>query len=98
MVWEKREETPEETRDALTLYSVQLGFNTLWSVIFFGLRSPGLALAEIVVLWGLIAGTIRSFARVRPSAAALLAPYLAWTTFATALNAAIWWMNRNRWE
>lgn len=98
LVWKKGDENGDETRAALTLYSVQLGFNSLWSIIFFGLRSPGLALAEIAVLWGLIVATVRSFARVRPLAAALLAPYLAWTTFAAALNAAIWWLNRDYWE
>jgi tryptophan-rich sensory protein len=57
--------------------------------VFFGLRSPGGALAVIVVLWWAIAATIVAFASFSALAAALLAPYLAWVTFATVLNAAV---------
>mgnify|MGYP002063924807 CR=1 FL=1 len=65
-----------------------------WSLLFFGLRSPGLALVEIIVLWIAIVGTIVLFRRVDPVAAALLAPYLAWVSFASVLNASLWWLNR----
>jgi tryptophan-rich sensory protein len=53
-----------------------------------------LALIEIVVLWLAIGWTVRTFHRVRPLAAGLLLPYWAWTTYAAALNAAIWVLNR----
>jgi translocator protein len=86
-------EDPEE-REALVLYGAQLAFNSLWSVIFFGLRSIGGALAEIVLLWGLILATVLRFYRLRPAAGLLLLPYLAWSSFATVLNAAIWRLNR----
>ena len=92
-VW-KSEREDQRRRVALGVFGVQLGFNTLWSLIFFGLRSPGLALAEIVVLWRLILETVIRFYDVKPVAGALLLPYLLWTTFATGLNAAIWWLNR----
>lgn len=87
-VWQTRR-SPER-RVALVLFGVQLGLNAAWSVIFFGLRAPGPAAVEIVLLWVAIAATIVAFRRIRPIAAALLVPYLAWVSFAAALNVAIW--------
>ena len=81
-------------RAALALFLAQWALNFAWSGFFFGLRAPGLALAEIVVLLALIAATIARFARHDRVAAALLVPYIAWVAFATALNLALWWMNR----
>lgn len=82
------------TDRARRIFRIQLGLNALWSVLFFGMRAPGFALVEIVALWTAIALTIRAFWPISRIAALLLAPYLLWTTFATALNAAIWWKNR----
>jgi translocator protein len=84
----------ENGQHARRIYKVQLGLNTLWSVLFFGFRAPGFALVEILALWAAIAMTISAFARISRTAALLLMPYLLWTTFATALNAGIWWKNR----
>jgi tryptophan-rich sensory protein len=78
---------------ALTVYAAQLVLNAAWTPIFFGFGRYGLALADIVVLWFLIGATIALFWRVSRPAAALLVPYWAWVTFATALNAAIWSAN-----
>ena len=80
-------------RVGLGLFLGQLVLNALWSGLFFALRSPGLAFAEIVVLWAAIAATLVSFGRVSALAAGLLVPYLLWVTYATALNGAIWVMN-----
>lgn len=77
----------------LSLFAVQLAFNVLWSVLFFGLRNPGLAFADVVCLWLAIAATLVSFWRVRPLAGALLVPYLGWVSYAAALNVAIWQLN-----
>jgi tryptophan-rich sensory protein len=88
-----RSRSPRKER-ALRLYGWQLGLNTLWSVLFFGLRRPDLALVEIVPLWGSILATLTNFYRVNPVAGLLLLPYQLWTTFATALNFAIWRLNR----
>lgn len=71
---------------ALFWYAVQLMLNILWSVLFFGIHSPLLALGEIVVLWVAIALTMASFSRVSKLAAFLLLPYLAWVSFASLLN------------
>ena len=65
-----------------------------WSWLFFGLRSPGLAAVEVLVLWLAIAATAAAFLRHSRLAAALLVPYLAWTSYAAALNWVIFWINR----
>lgn len=79
---------------ALSAWGVQLALNATWTPIFFGLRAPALALANIGLLWGALAGTIVAFWSRRRVAGALLLPYLGWVTFATALNYAIWRRNR----
>jgi len=77
-------------RGALTLFLVQLVVNASWSWIFFAGRRGALALADIVLLLGLIVATMFAFARVHGLAAILLVPYLVWVMFATALTYAIW--------
>lgn len=78
---------------ALRLFIVQLFANALWTWLFFAWRLGAVALAEIVVLWLLIAGTIVLFWRLQRGAAVLLLPYLAWVSFATALNFSLWRLN-----
>jgi tryptophan-rich sensory protein len=78
---------------ALKLYLVQLLANALWSWLFFAWRQGAFAFAEIVVLWLLIAATIFSFWRLHRLAALLLVPYLAWVSFAAALNFVLWRLN-----
>jgi tryptophan-rich sensory protein len=77
----------------LVLFGIQLALNVAWSAIFFGLRQPGWAFVEIVALWALILATVIAFRRISPTAGYLLLPYLAWVTFAAALNLAIWRAN-----
>jgi tryptophan-rich sensory protein len=77
----------------LGLWIAQLALNLAWSFLFFGLRNPGLALIELVVLWAFIAATTIAFFRARVAAGILLLPYLAWVTFAGFLNATVWRMN-----
>jgi tryptophan-rich sensory protein len=81
-------------RTALILFALQLVLNGLWSVLFFGMHSPGLALVEIVVLWVAIGATVLHFWRLTPIAGGLLLPYLAWVSFAVVLNGSIWFLNR----
>ena len=78
---------------ALKLYVAQLVANALWSWLFFAWHLGAVALAEIVVLWVLIAATIVMFWRLHRLAAVLLMPYLAWASFAAALNFALWRLN-----
>jgi tryptophan-rich sensory protein/uncharacterized protein YbjT (DUF2867 family) len=77
----------------LLLFGVQLCLNASWSALFFGMRSPGIAFADIVLLWFAILATIIAFGRISNLAATLLVPYLAWVSFATALNWSIWRLN-----
>ncbi len=70
----------------LSVFSVQLFLNALWSFLFFGLRSPPFAFLEIIVLWLAIAATIFLFHRISKTAALLLLPYIAWVSFAAFLN------------
>lgn len=78
---------------ALVLYALQLALNLAWSLIFFGLRQPALALAEIVILLAAIVATIAAFWRVDRPAALMMTPYAAWVAFATVLNWEIWRLN-----
>ena len=80
-------------RTALTLFIVQLGFNALWSWVFFVWRQGGLAFAEIILLWCLIVATVAAFRRLDGVATGLMLPYLAWVTFATVLTFATWQLN-----
>ena len=79
---------------ALAAYLVQLVLNGAWSGLFFGLRSPLAGLIGIGALWLAILATIVLFFRVSPTAGYLMLPYIAWVTFAGALNAAILRLNR----
>ncbi len=85
IVWQKRGD--------LRWFWIQLALNVVWSLIFFGLQNPGMALIEILTMWLTIIMTIRSFRKLSRIAAYLLLPYLGWVTFAALLNAAIWWLN-----
>jgi tryptophan-rich sensory protein len=78
---------------ALVLFIVQLAANALWSWLFFAWQRGALAFVEVLVLWALIAATIVAFQRLHALAAVLLYPYLAWTTFASALTFAVWRLN-----
>jgi tryptophan-rich sensory protein len=91
LVW-RRDGWPG-ARTALAWFGVQLALNVGWSGIFFALRSTGLALLEILILWLAIAATAVVFWGRSAAAALLLVPYLLWTSFAAVLNLAIWVMN-----
>ncbi len=74
---------------ALQLFAIQLVFNILWSVIFFGLRNLLAAFLEIIILWIAILLTWQKFGKISRTAANLLIPYIAWVSFALLLNLAI---------
>ncbi len=93
LVWRKGWEN-EAVKVALAFYLVQLILNGLWSLLFFGMQSPALAFAEILLLWFAIAATIVWFWRVSPAAGILLLPYEAWVSFAALLNGSLWLLNR----
>jgi tryptophan-rich sensory protein len=78
---------------ALMAFFVQLSLNAAWSWAFFALHSPLAGMCVIVPLLLLIALTMKLFWPLDRIAALLLAPYLAWVCYATALNMAIWSLN-----
>lgn len=79
--------------NAALIFVLQLVLNILWSVIFFGLKSPGLAFVEILMLWFAILYTIVNFYRVSKISAYLLIPYIVWVSFAAILNFFVWRLN-----
>ena len=96
LVWNRMEASKDKelVKKSLIFFAIQLGLNALWSVLFFGLRNPMLALIEIVLLWLMIYETYIKFGKIDKIAGYLFLPYLAWVSFASILNACIWWLNR----
>lgn len=98
-VWKQHSHILENVRmlrawkRGVILFFIQLVLNMLWSIIFFGLQNPGLALADIIILWILILATMIVFCKISKSAAWLLVPYFLWVSFATYLNYFVWAMN-----
>lgn len=92
LVWQKTLRSPE-VRVALLWFAVQLVLNMLWSIIFFGLKSPLFAFVEIIFLWIAILITIIKFFRVSGLAGVLLISYILWVSFAAVLNFSIWNLN-----
>ena len=78
----------------MVLFTIQLVLNTLWSVLFFGLRSPLAGLAGIFLLWAAIFLTLILFFKNSRAAGILLLPYILWVSFAALLNASLWALNR----
>jgi benzodiazapine receptor len=83
----------DTARGPLAVFALQLAVNLGWSVAFFGLRNPGLAVIVVLALDLLVLVTVLMFRRIDGLAAWLLVPYLAWISFATLLNVTIWRLN-----
>jgi translocator protein len=79
---------------AFTLFWIQLAFNVIWSVVFFGMKSKGGGVITIIVLWLLILLTTITSFRVSTLAGWLLIPYIAWVTIASYLNIGVWLLNK----
>lgn len=88
LVWDTEGSTP-----AVANWIVQLGLNAAWSWVMFGLHNISAALGVIAVLWLAIVLFIITARRTSKVAAALFVPYLAWVSYATALNFEIWRLN-----
>jgi len=91
LVW--RREGLRRAALPLGLFVLQLGLNAAWSALFFGLRNPGAAMIDLALLWMAIFVTAIAFWYRSAFAAWLLMPYLAWVSFAGALNFMIWRLN-----
>ncbi len=89
----RREPTPIGRRRILTLFALNGSFNVIWSLLFFKLQRPDLALWEVGGLWLSILLLILAFRRGAPLASLLLTPYLIWVTIASALNYQVVEMN-----
>ncbi len=78
---------------AYWLFITQMALNAFWSYLFFGLQLTGVALLELIVLFGISLWMARTFYRIRPSASYLVWPYLIWQIFAMFLNGMIVFLN-----
>lgn len=81
-------------KKANILFIIQLSFNALWSIIYFGFYNIGYALADIILLWLALILTIYQFFKISKLSGWLLIPYLLWTSYAAILNATIWNLNK----
>ena len=93
LVWTSNSDE-QTTKKAIGFFAIQFGLNALWSYLFFGLHNPLLALIEIFLLLLMIYETYVQFKKIDKVAGMLLLPYLVWVSFATFLNASIWWLNK----
>ncbi len=78
----------------LRLFLIHLALNAYWSILFFGQKQLFGALIEIAVLWAFIVVLIGLAASFDRRVSLLLAPYLVWVSFASALNYELWRLNR----
>lgn len=83
----------KEVKSAIIIFVTQLVFNSLWSIVFFGMQNVGGALGVIAILWVLIVINISVFYRLNKVAGILLIPYLLWVSFASFLNYTIYSLN-----
>ena len=88
LVWIKKED-----KKVFLIFGIQLFLNALWSILFFGIKSPLYAFIEIIFLWAAIMITIFYFYRINKISSYLLIPYILWVSFAAVLNFAIFLLN-----
>lgn len=85
LIWNKGIKTKYE-KTAIGIFSIQLVLNAIWSILFFGLKSPLYAFIEIIFLWIFIVLSIIYFYKISKPASYLLIPYICWVSFASVLN------------
>lgn len=90
LVWKRT----EKISTAIKIFLVHLFFNCTWSIIFFGMKNLGLALIDIVIIWGFIVVLIYKYSKESRLASILLIPYLLWVSFASILNLSIFILNK----
>ena len=88
LVWQQG-----NAKAALTLFFAQLALNSAWSFLFFGARSTWLGLVGIAMLWLALLATVIAFFQKSKTAGFIMLPYMAWVSFAAALNFAFWQLN-----
>lgn len=88
----QKTETPQRTA-AIRIFWIQLALNFAWSFLFFQFHLLGLAFIEILMMWTCIILMIKNFYSINKTAAILQVPYLLWVSFASLLNASLWYLN-----
>lgn len=83
----------KEVKFAVSIFAIQLVLNAAWPILFFGLKNPLIAFAEILLLWLSIVVSIVLFSKISKKAAWLLVPYILWVSFAAMLNLFILQLN-----
>lgn len=91
IAWSKGFSMPK--RLPVIIYFLNLILNLLWSLLFFGLKTPLIAFIEIIVLWIIIIVNIIIFYRISKASGILMIPYLLWVSFASVLNYFIYHLN-----
>jgi tryptophan-rich sensory protein len=92
LIWQSRGKKANK-QSAIKLFLFQLVLNSVWSIIFFGIREIGWALVEIILLVITLVLVIKKFYKIDHRAAWLLSPYLVWVSFASFLNYRFWVLN-----
>lgn len=82
---------PARTWKVLVLHLLA---NVCWTLFFFRMEAPALALADILLLDATLLWLLTVFRRECRASWWLMLPYGAWVLFATYLNAGFWWLNR----
>jgi len=88
LIWERTRE-----KVYFVIFIAQIFLNSTWSILFFAMESPGIALLNIALLIVTVIYMIVLFYKKYKIAAYLLIPYLLWIIFAGVLNYSIWILN-----
>lgn len=93
IIWKTRTKHTQQKTETLMVFYTHLAVNALWSLAFFGLRSPLAGLVTTIILLILVSIVLWQFYRLNRFAGIILVPYIVWVSFATFLNGYIWWLN-----
>ena len=88
------ESNNQNKNKGLVIYGLQLVVNSLWTLIFFGLKNYLLSFVWLVLLFGLIIYMLIVFFRINKTATYLNIPYILWVMFAGYLNLSIYLLNK----
>lgn len=92
LLWESQDHPIK--RWALYAFFIQLLLNSLWSMLFFGMKQIGWAFLDILLLGIAILATLFLAWPVNRLSSYLLTPYFLWINFAAVLNFVIWRLNK----
>ena len=81
------------SKEAMTVYYIQLAINLLWSFIFFTFKAYLLGFIWILLLIILVVCMIKRFYEINKVSGLIQIPYLIWLVFAAILNLSIFILN-----